>query len=234
MIALGASTIGVAACAPKIIGATYPAANNPSKNAAVDAFASPPIAALVSPLMPKFVPVFNFFAIVIDPRINPPARALSGVNMSAVIGPWCAVTRAGARRCAVRARELAAMDGLDCIERRDVSARADDARDANDACDAMACMVRCVCAREVRCRSAEDDPRAWECGIDSIAMLKGDNTKGARADEDCFGFDWFLMYTWLICDCMAMMKSNSTKARERELRGSGANEEDVAKGAKGG
>ena len=42
------------------------------------------------------------------------------------------------------------------------------------------------------------------------------------------------MYTWLICDCMAMMKSNSTKARERELRGSGANEEDVAKGAKGG
>jgi hypothetical protein len=98
MIALGASTIGVAACAPKIIGATYPAAHNPSKNAAVDAFASPRIAALVSLLIPKFVPVFNFFAIVIDPRINPPARALSGVNMSGVIGPWCAATRAGARR----------------------------------------------------------------------------------------------------------------------------------------
>jgi len=30
------------------------------------------------------------------------------------------------------------------------------------------------------------------------------------------------------------MKSNSTKARERKLRGSGANEEDVSKGAKGG
>lgn len=101
---------------------------------------------------------------------------------------------------------------------------------------AMRWRAWCVVCARVKCGVARRRMTRARGSAELIAIvvLKGDNTKGARADEDCFGFDWFLMYTWLICDCMAMMKSNSTKARERELRGSGANEEDVAKGAKGG
>ena len=86
-IARGASTMGTAACAPKIIGAMYPAATRPSKNDAFVASPRPCAKAFVSPETPKFFPALSRFATTIDPRTRPPANAESGVNCKFITGP---------------------------------------------------------------------------------------------------------------------------------------------------